>query len=454
VSDKEAIKLRDCHTTQTDVVLATRAAGGTGDASHNANVVNQVTRPAITTWILGDSSTKVSFSGFFKLTGICDISGSTGLGGDSSSGSGRNYLTARTLGLNDDITPPARDVYFHVRESRFTVTTSSPTNIGDIDTCLEVDFLGDPTASAAITNSYLPRLRKAYAKLSGFTIGQDRSAFSNFPYSPETVDRNGPVVACQIRQPLIKYSRTLAIGGIEGFSFDVSIENPESEFITTDGVSSATGSSGKGSEYRGTCNIKGENKIPDFIFGIQHCVDSGFSALSILIRENCIYERDTRRRESKFGGAIIASAMQKVFGSDQAFLSVAYGEGCGRYFTDAVNTSTYYDGNKLHNQKEFGINIAYKHQWDKKYNIRSNIVFGYGRFINCKSFRNNYNAGIINRTRASEINRRVQSIHISLIGNITENIQVGAEYIVASRKAETDKSGTLHRLTFAAQINF
>jgi hypothetical protein len=399
-------------------------------------------------WTLGDTSTKVSLSGFLKLTGIYDVAGSTGLPGDSSSGSGRNYLNARSIGLKGVDGAPSRDLYLHARETRFTIGTTSPIDGKELSTCFEMDFLGDPTAASVVSNGYNFRMRKLYAKYAGFTVGQDWSTFVDIGTFPETVDRNGPVGNSQIRQGLIRY--TLNAWG--KYTFDFSIENPESEFVTKNGAMKNTGSSTTKEPY--TNGIKGENRFSDLVASMKYDFGKGYVKFAALARRNSILDHDKNTHASAMGGAIASSFLYKLFKNDSFVAQLGYGYGAGRYFTDSMNAATYYDGNKLHNQKEFHLSTGYKHQWQEENNIRSTIALGYFRLMNCKELKDNYLAGVISKENAYNLNTHVMSLHMNLMGNINKYTQLGLEYILARRKTEAGLPGTLRRITFAVQVNF
>jgi hypothetical protein len=311
-----------------------------------------------------------------------------------------------------------------------------------------MDFLGDPTASPITSNSYNFRLRKAYAQFAGFTVGQDWSTFADLLTFPETVDRNGPIGNCQIRQPLVRYSSKLS----KDYVLDLALENPESEFITPNGTMCNTSQSTKSKEY--IDNIKGENRMPDLAAAIKYNFDAGYLRVAAIARRNSILDRSNGRRSDIWGGAIMASVLYKVLQDDAIVAQVTYGAGAGRYFTDAMAAATYYDGTNLHNQKEYHGSIGYKHQWNKTYNVRSSVAVGYVHLVNCDMLKDRIKSGVIGTENASTINKHLMSIHMNLMGNINERTQVGLEYIIARRKAETNTSGTLRRLTLAVQLNF
>lgn len=407
-------------------------------------------------WQLAETSTKVSIGGFFKLTGIYDLSGSTANGNDGA-GTGRNFLTARSIGL-DGKDSHSRDFYIHARDSRLAIITESMLDNEKLTACFEVDFLGDPCANPAVSNGYNIRMRKAYANFKGFTIGQDWSTFTNIDTIGETVDRNGPVGHCQIRQALIRYTTTW-----NNCIFNFAIENPESEFITKSGKLSSTYSSSQSTPYidenKEGDAIKGENKLPDFVIAAKYPFQNGYIRAAGLLKRNSIYDKHRDCCVSTIGDAISLSFLYNISDINRFVGQLTFGTGSGRYFTDALNTSTYYDGIKLHNQNELHVSFGYRHCWAKKNNVRSTVAFGYAQFDNSSAFKENTKKvgntdPIISEDNASKVNKHVLSLHANLMANLNKLTTIGVEYIIAKRKAEIGKSGTLHRITFGLQLDF
>ena len=425
-------------------------------------------KPAKKFWRLFDTGTQMSISGFVKLTGIKDFSGGTRAFEGDGAAAGRYYLAARNNALKDDGTPPARSFNLHGRESRFTLETISPLNGTDLRTCLEMDFLGDGGGNDIVANGYNVRLRKAYAKLHGFTIGQDCSTFCDMTTFPELVDMNGPVGNCQIRQTQIRYSKEFG----KDFLVDVAIENPESEVVAPDGTAISSSSSKASAPY--TKNLRAEKRLPDFVAAVKYKQDWGHVRLAGAVRENSVRIKNddgSTTTKNKMGYLFDLTGMLKAFGNDAIVGQIGYGAGAGRYFTETMKYATYLDANKkLHNEKAFHASIGYKHQWMEKYNLRSTIALGYIKMKHSSAFKEFIHAAVADpaadataaeisaintlKDTKNNINKSLFSFHANLKADITKNTQVGIEYIMAKRKTELGKSGTLRRIAFAVQVNF
>ena len=405
-------------------------------------------------WRLFDTDTQMAIEGFVKLTGTKDLSGGVeGLPGDVA-GSGRYYLAARNIALKGSDTPPARDFYMNARETRFAIETISPVDGHDIHMCIEMDFLGDGGGSDIISNNYNVRFRKANIQYKGFTVGQNWSAFTDMITFPEIIDRNGPVGNCQLRQTQLKYSTRVG----EKFHWDFAIENPESETITPNGTLMSSCSS-RGSDNNGYINgIKAEKRMPDFIAAVKYKEDWGHVRLAGVLRENTIRVQNTGSTKSRLGYAFDLTTTFKTFGNDGIIAQAGYGAGAGRYFTETMKMATYFDGNKLHNEKALHGSFGYKHQWTEKYNLRSTLSLGYIRMLHShalKNFIHGADTGDATKERNKKaINKWLASMHVNLQANLTKYTQVGVEYMFAKRKTELNQSGSLKRFLFAVQMNF
>lgn len=395
-------------------------------------------------WNIPNTETFVGIEGFFKLTGICDIKGSTALLGDAT-GAGQNYFTARSIGLNGLQNPNSKDFHLSARETRFSIQSLSMLENQLLRMLIEIDFLGDPTGNALVANNYNPRLRKAFLDYKNFRVGQDWSFFADLSAFPENIDRNGPAGNCQIRQPLIGYTYK-----IDNFDIFFSLENPESEFITRNGTKANSGSALSQAPY--IENIKGKNNMPDFVLGTTFKGDFGHIRIAGLFRNNAIYDSLENRTVNKCGYGINLSWRLKMFSNDSFYGHFNYGAGLGRYLTETLKSATYYDGEKLHNERAVQGSFGYTHLWTKHHKIRSSLAVGFLRELHSKALKNNLRDGII--LNPLNINKYMASLHANLIGNINDQLQIGIEYILGRRKIELNQSGVLNRISFAIQLNF
>lgn len=123
------------------------------------------------------------------------------------------------------------DLTTSVRETRTILQSETPVGEGVIKGLVEVDFLDTPQlGNQRVSNSFVPRVRRAYLNYGGLTIGQDWSTFQNSAALPERIDFIGPTDGTVFeRQPLIRYRHG---------KFTVAVENPETTL--TVGATSST----------------------------------------------------------------------------------------------------------------------------------------------------------------------------------------------------------------------
>jgi DcaP outer membrane protein/Porin subfamily len=114
------------------------------------------------------------------------------------------------------------------RQSRFLVDARTPTAWGEAKAYIEFDFAYNntnivQTNAEAVSSSWLPRLRKAYATLGGLEAGQDTGVLHDPDADPELVDFGGEATANgRAREPQVKYT----YAGPYGTVFTAGFENP------------------------------------------------------------------------------------------------------------------------------------------------------------------------------------------------------------------------------------
>lgn len=176
------------------------------------------------------------------------------------------------------------------RQSRFFVTTSTPTEWGDLLTNIEIDFngVGGQTASqGAEYNSNQGaalRLRKAYGQLGPVLAGQDTTTFS-VPGNGERTDIANAFLGSSIyRLGMVRY--TQAFGATK---LQLAVEDPvgiNDSSAVNPGVAI---SNGNGAPL-GPTSLSGtqHNATPAFVAQLSHKWSDGEIGLSGMIREVAI----------------------------------------------------------------------------------------------------------------------------------------------------------------------
>ncbi|MFT6268278.1 MAG: hypothetical protein ACJAVV_001086 [Alphaproteobacteria bacterium] len=360
---------------------------------------------------IGD--TNVTFSGYIKADAIFS---------DYSDGS----LAAGNLGRDfyiPSLTPVggnAESTQFdaHIRQSRFRFTTTTPKEEGDsITGVLEFDMLVTPGGNERVSNSYLPRMRHAFIKYKGFTVGQTWSTFMDVGALPEAVDfignADGTIFS---RQALLRYTTG---------SWEFAVENPETTITPFGGGGRIVGD---------------DSAIPDFIARYTHKADWGYIKLAGLARQLAYNNGvDIDTTESSYG--ISLNSKISVGEQNDIRISINSGVGLGRY--SALNAAT---GGVLNAQGEIetidssAFSVAYRHVWNKQF--RSNFIYA--------AFSADNNAALTGQSVTAE----TQSARVNLMYQPTAKITIGGEYTFAKREIESGADGDMNRMQFSMKYAF
>jgi Porin subfamily len=175
-------------------------------------------------------------------------------------------LTARSIQLSNSAAQrPSGDTQASARRSRLGFETWTPMNaaFGEFHTLAEMDFAGPDSSrkAQASSDSYLPRLRKAYADFGlpnggwgALLLGQNDSLFSDTALSPIQWMSDWTFVGMdKVRQVQIRY--TYGFGN--GISTSVGVEAPSSDVTTTSGVNNPDSNAGGGVGWRTAPDITG-----------------------------------------------------------------------------------------------------------------------------------------------------------------------------------------------------
>jgi len=159
--------------------------------------------------------TRFSLGGYLKL----DAFASSFTGGDPAANALINdYYTPGQIpvgGASEGV-----DLTTSVRETRIVLRSETPLPGETLAGLFEVDFLDTPQlGNQRVSNSFVPRVRRAFITWSDFTFGQDWSTFQNVAALPERLDFIGPTEGTVFeRQPLVRWHH----GNVS-----IAVENPE-----------------------------------------------------------------------------------------------------------------------------------------------------------------------------------------------------------------------------------
>jgi len=194
------------------------------------------------------------------------------------------------------------NLFLDPRKSRFGLAIRYENAI-DLALVLECDFM---SASNTL------RIRKAYAQIWRFVIGQDWSAFTNPTWIPPTLDFENPISYVTQRSPLIRYTQPL---GIDGFDLAVS-----AEYLVANVSDEVT------TEVPGTV----VTLAPELVAALQYETQRIHASLHALVR-NLFYEPDGGERSHYTGWAINAILGYAIAGRHRIYAQGILGDAVGAY---------------------------------------------------------------------------------------------------------------------------
>lgn len=347
-------------------------------------------------------NTDVSVNGYAKLDVIYDLDSPLG-----------NSISHQNIRLDDE---EGADGHFdaHAFESRLGITTSTPTDKGNLTTRIEGDFYGTGGSF---------RLRHGYGSWNGILAGQTWSNFSTFLAYTPSIDFTGLVGQTNIdRQTQLRYTRG-------GLSF--SLEDP--------------GTLG-GEPFENTPSTEVKNSAPDFSVRYDGSVDRLSYSTALVLRMLDVHSDITTQEETELGYGVALSASVPLSQSVTLRGAVVYGDGIGGYLWLNPAPPAYYDPveNELNAISSLGGVLGLTAGIGPG---NFNISFGMAR---ADWDGVNLNASVPETDRVEE-NR---SFYVNYIWSPVDKIDYGVELSNHYRSLDNDDSGDATRLQAMVKYNF
>src|SRR5574343_23679 len=149
------------------------------------------------------TDTSIGLGGFAKLDTLFS---SVSMGKDKS---GNQHLEVAEIPVDAIPAGDSDQIGIHAKESRFWFRSFTPSQWGDVNSYLELDFQGD---AAAYT--YIPRVRHVYGSIGNLLAGQTWSTFLNSQALADTLASSisaGALLA--LRQPQLRWTQPFSIQG-------------------------------------------------------------------------------------------------------------------------------------------------------------------------------------------------------------------------------------------------
>ena len=360
------------------------------------------------------TETSLAIGGYVKLDAIYN---SQSVGGSGGSNQGDQLLLPSSIPVGS-IETEDDQITFHARQSRFWLKSFTPTQWGDLNTYMEMDFFAfQSPGDERVSNSYSPRLRHAFGSFGRFLAGQTWTTFMNVEALPELNDFGGPVGRIFVRQPQIRWTQPLG----KELDWMVAIESSETTLTNIEGKR----------------ETPDDDYFPDFITRFNLYRPWGTLSLAGMLRN---IRNDSDVDSDVYGGAVSLAGRVKSIDRDDFRFIFSYGNVLGRYMSSNLfNDGAINSQGKIELFDQAGGFIAYRHWWSE--NWRSTIAYG---FSHAK------NVDFVSDT----VNQWAQSAQMNLLWSPLPQTTFGLEYSYASRGLENNDRGHLHRVQFSSVFNF
>ena len=309
------------------------------------------------------------------------------------------------------------DFDFTAQGTRFFFATETPTDLGEVTSRIEFDFLGSPGGNERVSNSYNPRLRVAWAQLGNWRVGQDWSTFQNTAAIPESasflVASDGMVF---VRQAQIRYTR----GNVQ-----FALENADTTVTPFGG---------------GSRIEMGDGALPDIVARYNLNSDDTNIAFAAIARR--LSAEGAGIDGEAFGWGLSVQGRVGVAERSDVRFALTGGEGVGRYIgLNAVNGAVATAGGEIEPIPVIGGLIAFRQEFGANAN-RFNLGVSLLQADNDTAL------------TGMSATRQVRSAFGALMVPIGPGVTLGAEVLIGERELENGTTGALTRATVSTKYTF
>ena len=205
-----------------------------------------------------------------------------------------------------------------VRQTRFGVRTSSPTDLGELKARFEIDMFGTGVDAGQTTI----RLRHAWGELGAFGAGQTDSPFTDPDVWPNSLEYWGPTGMVFFRNVQVRWTPVKG-----GNTLMLALERP-----------GASGDGGVYSDRVEVQNIKPRFTVPDLSGGYKRTMKWGYARVGGMLRRIAYDDLLADRFElsdSLVGWGLNFSSVINAGKNDVLRLQYAYGRGIENYMQDS-----------------------------------------------------------------------------------------------------------------------
>ena len=338
---------------------------------------------------------------------------------------------------------------FSSKETWIDITTSTPSEFGEITTYVALTFSTIGTGTEFTRNGSTPRLAEAYGTIGPITAGQTVSTFSDYSSYPTTLDFFGPVGETWTYQTLIRYTHDLG----DGMVLKLALENPEMQAVATNvGAAVATRTSSLTTISDVGVN-DGPDSYPDGVIKLEYDQSWGHLGLGATLR-NLEFDNGAGAQDEALGWGTIIGLWMPTFGDDSLNAHLIYGQGIGRHvfgsITDAL-VRNFVPGQTpdVDPVTVWAWHVGYNHWWTDS--LASNAIFGWAHTE--IEVDDAFGPGLRGVAQFNT-NENVQSVHANILWYPADPVTIGLEYIWGARDTLDGQYATANRLQMAFWYSF
>ncbi|ADM09891.1 hypothetical protein PB2503_09189 [Parvularcula bermudensis HTCC2503] len=280
---------------------------------------------------------------------------------------------------------------------------------------VEMDFLGSFQGNERVSNSYSPRLRRAFVSSGPWLVGQEWTTFQNTSAIPESASflvlSDGMAF---VRQPQIRYTAG---------KLQIALENGDTTITDIGGGRIEADS----------------NALPDII--VRYNEKGAFGNISIAAIGRQLRADLPGFEEDDIGYGLSVSGRLNAGAKDDIRFNLFGGEGLGRYVgLNAVNGAAIDPvTGEIEAISSYGGLFAWRHPFAGSGRINlgvSGLWADHPPYI------------------AGSATKSVQSAYGALLWDVADKTTVGTELLFGMRENEAGDDGTITRLTFSTKYAF
>jgi len=297
---------------------------------------------------------------------------------------------------------------FCVNTSRLSLESRTPTQAGQVKTFISMDLYGD-----ALSTSPEPRLRQAYAELSGalwggdILLGQAWGTYVDLEAWPNILDFEGPGSAIAVRQPMVRWSKRTSAHT----NFQIALEQPGDGSV--DGADMLTG-------------------WPDLVTNLKWSFTGGSHLRGAGILRDIRVSADDQPAESTTGWGIAGSGKVALTAHNNLVFEVSYGKGVGAYYNDGPLNGVYDPtASKIMLLPLFAYYVGFEHDWSEK--LTSTVLYSALKVDNLDS-------------QPDETGHKSAYFSLNLIWHATPQQMYGIEFLSGGRRDKGGAEGTDNRI--------